>query len=168
MSDNWKKGGTLGRIASAERGENPTVIARMRSGYAVMGDTQFLPGYCVLLAVPAAPSLHELDLGKRAEFLLDMSLLGDAVAAVYQPRRVNYSIYGNADPFLHAHLFPRYGWEPAEYSGRPQWNYPYGQRHAPEHDFNEERHGEQRSRLAAKLLELMQVHGTLPEGRPMP
>ena len=46
--DDWKQD----RIGSAERGENPTVLARMRSGFAVMGDSQFLPGYCLLLASP--------------------------------------------------------------------------------------------------------------------
>ncbi len=35
-----------------------------------------------------------------------MSLLGDAVQAVVKPRRMNYSIYGNTDAFLHAHVFP--------------------------------------------------------------
>lgn len=40
------------RIGSVLKGENPTVITRMRSGFAVLGDTQFLPGYCLLLAYP--------------------------------------------------------------------------------------------------------------------
>lgn len=31
-------------IAAALRGENTKVMARMRSGFAVIGDTQFLPG----------------------------------------------------------------------------------------------------------------------------
>jgi len=61
------------RIAAAERGENPTVLARMRSGYAVIGDTQFLPGYCVLLAAPKVSCLEELPLSARTDFLLDMS-----------------------------------------------------------------------------------------------
>jgi len=37
------------RIGSALRGENPLVMARMRSGFAVIGDTQHLPGYSLLL-----------------------------------------------------------------------------------------------------------------------
>ncbi len=32
------------RIGSAHRGENPMVMALMRSGFAVIGDTQHLPG----------------------------------------------------------------------------------------------------------------------------
>ncbi len=67
------------RVGSAERGENPMVLARMRSGYAVIGDTQFLPGYCLLLASPWADKLTDLTLERRGEFLLDMSVLGEAV-----------------------------------------------------------------------------------------
>lgn len=70
MEEGWRKD----RIASAERGENPMVLARMRSGFAVVGDTQFLPGYCVLLASPKVNSLNDLSLSQRADFLLDMSL----------------------------------------------------------------------------------------------
>lgn len=45
MNDEWKKD----RIVSAQNRTNPMVLAKLRSGYAVVGDTQFLPGYCVLL-----------------------------------------------------------------------------------------------------------------------
>ncbi len=41
----WKED----RIGSALRGENPTVLAQMPGGFAVMSDVQWLPGYCVLL-----------------------------------------------------------------------------------------------------------------------
>jgi diadenosine tetraphosphate (Ap4A) HIT family hydrolase len=49
-------------------------------------------------------------LAKRLAFLRDMSLRGEAVEAVCSPQRVNYEIFGNADPFLHAHVLPRYAW----------------------------------------------------------
>lgn len=37
------------RIGSALRGGNPTVLRRLEVGFAVFGDTQFLPGCSVLL-----------------------------------------------------------------------------------------------------------------------
>jgi hypothetical protein len=52
--NSWKSD----RIGSAERGENPTVMVKMKSGFAVIGDNQFLPGYCVLLGYPRASSLN--------------------------------------------------------------------------------------------------------------
>ena len=43
-------GWRLDRIGSALRGENPTVLARLPGGFAVIGDVQWLPGYCVVLS----------------------------------------------------------------------------------------------------------------------
>lgn len=80
LSD-WKND----RIGSALRGENPMVIAKMKSGFAVIGDNQFLPGYCVLLGYPKADSLNELTLTQRSQYLLDMTLTGDAIIKVCHP-----------------------------------------------------------------------------------
>ena len=139
------------RIGAAQRGENPMVIARMRSGFAVIGDTQFLPGYCVLLASPQVSSLEDLSPDDRAVFLDDMGRLGAAVNAACAPRRINYSIYGNTDAFLHAHVFPRYAWEPEERIPGPVWLYPRENWSVPEMAYDEARHGALRARIAAAL-----------------
>ncbi|MDQ2744224.1 MAG: hypothetical protein M3Z66_18285 [Chloroflexota bacterium] len=143
------------RIGAAERGENPTVITRMHSGYAVLGDTQFLPGYCVLLAVPQVTHLTDLALPDRRDFLVDMSLLGEAIERVYQPRRINYEILGNTDAYVHAHVWARYDWEPKEYIGGPVWRYPQETRFAPEQAFLREKHEVVRRQLADVLTMLM-------------
>ena len=36
------------RVGTALAGTNPTVLRRLRAGFAVIGDVQHLPGYCVL------------------------------------------------------------------------------------------------------------------------
>ncbi|MGW7356235.1 hypothetical protein ACWGI0_06060 [Streptomyces sp. NPDC054802] len=54
------------RIGSAERGENPTVLARMSTGWAVIGDIQHLPGYCLLLYAGKANHLTDLPRDERA------------------------------------------------------------------------------------------------------
>lgn len=97
----------LDRIGSSLRGENPTVLARMESGFAQFGETQFLPGYCVLIAYPQVASLNDLDARGREVFLRDMALVGDAITKVCQPLRINYGILGNLDTYLHAHIYPR-------------------------------------------------------------
>ncbi|MFF7689512.1 HIT family protein [Streptomyces syringium] len=117
------------RIGSALQGENPTVLRRLPAGFAVFGDTQFLPGYCVLLVDdPGVQSLTDLPRPRRRAFLDSMDRLGEAVeracrAADAAFRRVNLEILGNADPYLHAHIWPRYDWEPAELIHRPVWLY---------------------------------------------
>jgi diadenosine tetraphosphate (Ap4A) HIT family hydrolase len=115
------------RIGSAARGENPTVLRELGAGYAVIGDVQFLPGYCVLLAKDArATALAELPRIERVRFLADADLLATAVeracrAADPAFRRVNLEVLGNADAFVHAHVWPRYAWEPPALARRPVW-----------------------------------------------
>lgn len=141
-------------VGSAERGENPTVIARMHSGFVVMGIVQYWPGYCLLLASPKAARLEDLDHARRSAFLDDMGLLGKAVARVCQPRRVNYSIYGNTDPYLHAHVVPRYDWESEDRVRRPIWNYTSDIWEDPAHAFDEAKHGALKAHIARALGEL--------------
>ncbi|MFD1125226.1 HIT family protein [Lentilactobacillus raoultii] len=112
------------RIRAAINGTNPMVMATLPGGFAVMGDTQFLPGYSVLLPRRVVGSLNELSLSERTLFLTDMSILGDAVLYATKAVRVNYDILGNSDQFLHAHVFPRYRHESADRLKLPVWLYP--------------------------------------------
>ena len=100
------------RVAACREGRDPTCLGRMASGWAVMGDPQVLRGYCLLLPDPVPPHLNDMDLAHRGQFLVDMAALGDVVLAVTGALRVNYAMYGNLAPALHAHVFPRYADEP--------------------------------------------------------
>lgn len=100
------------RVEAARRGENPTVVRRMPSGWAVLADWQGLPGYMILLADPVVGHLNALAGPQREQFLKDMTLIGDALMEVTDATRINYQILGNLDPVLHAHICPRYAWEP--------------------------------------------------------
>lgn len=149
--DDWKKD----RFAAFEQGKNPMVIAKMKSGFAVIGDTQFLPGYCLLIAYPKIDQLHELEAKKREEFLFDMGLLGEAVHRVCKPRRVNYSILGNFDPYLHAHVFPRYDWESEEAKPYPVWRYSNEKWTQDEYQYKEQEHGQLKEELKRVLNALI-------------
>jgi diadenosine tetraphosphate (Ap4A) HIT family hydrolase len=111
------------RVQLAREGKNPTVIARLRSGWVVLGDKQVVEGYCLLLPDPVVVDLNALGSEKRVEFLQDMSLVGDALLAVTGADRINYAILGNTEPALHAHIIPRYRSEPEEFRKRPVWFY---------------------------------------------
>jgi diadenosine tetraphosphate (Ap4A) HIT family hydrolase len=102
------------RVAQAHCGQNPTVIGKMRSGWAVLGDDQRLQGYALLLSDPVVDDLNSLNIDDRMQFLNDMSLIGDALNKVLSPALINYSILGNSDRALHAHIHPRYDDEPPE------------------------------------------------------
>jgi ribosomal protein S18 acetylase RimI-like enzyme/diadenosine tetraphosphate (Ap4A) HIT family hydrolase len=146
------------RVGAAHRGENPMVMARMRTGFAAIGDTQHLPGYSVLMYEDdTVRHLADLDLRRRTEFLLDLALLGEAVgiACGGDLRRVNYEVLGNSLPWLHGHVHARYDWEPLERIGMPVWCYPEDERSASEVAYDDARHGALRARITAELTRLM-------------
>lgn len=147
------------RIGSAARGENPTVLAELAGGYAVIGDVQFLPGYCVLLGKdPNARALAEMPRRERVRFLADVDLLATAVeqacrAADASFRRVNIDILGNADAFVHAHVWPRYDWEPEDLVRRPVWLYDPACWHDPATALGD-RHDALRASITARVRAL--------------
>ncbi|MFB9235992.1 diadenosine tetraphosphate hydrolase [Plantactinospora siamensis] len=153
--DDWR----TDRIGAALRGANPTVLARLSSGFAVIGDTQFLPGYCVLLTDdPGINRLLDLPRAGRLAFLADMDLVGEAVQRVCARRdpafrRVNYSILGNLDAYLHAHIHARYDWEPPDLVTGPVFSYPRATRLDPAAQLGP-RHDDLRRELAAELHQL--------------
>jgi diadenosine tetraphosphate (Ap4A) HIT family hydrolase len=111
------------RVELARAGKNPTVICRVQSGWVVLGDSQFLPGYTLLLADPVVESLNDMTKETRSVFLEEMACVGDALLRCTDAYRVNYEILGNLDPALHAHIFPRYMSEPKEKRNAPVWYY---------------------------------------------
>ena len=119
----------------------------MMSGWAVIGDVQFLPGYCLLLPDPVVPSLNDLGADERVRFLSEMTLIGDALLEVTGASRINYEILGNSEPELHAHIFPRFRDEPADRIQRPAWFYDW--KAAPQ--FSEETHGRLKQRITEAI-----------------
>lgn len=110
------------RLDALARGEADNLIAELRSGYAVFGDEQWLPGYCLLIHRDRVRHLDELPLAGRTEFLAEMSLLGEALRAAASAfdagfGRVNYEILGNSWPQLHAHVFPATAGNPTGTAG---------------------------------------------------
>jgi len=151
--DRWR----ADRIGAALRGENPTVLGRLPEGFAVIGDAQFLPGYCVLLVDdPSVDRLSDLPRARRLRFLESMDRLGMAVERACrerdpQFRRMNYEILGNTDAYLHAHVRARCQWEPEQYVGGPATSYPAERFSAPETALGSQ-HDELRAAIAAYLL----------------
>jgi diadenosine tetraphosphate (Ap4A) HIT family hydrolase len=119
----------------------------MPSGWVVLGDTQILPGYSLLLSDPVVPDLNALSLEGRTKFLRDMSIIGDALLEVTGAALINYELLGNADRALHAHITPRYAYEPDETRRRPIWFSDWA--NAPKYD--PERDKELMQRLADSI-----------------
>ena len=109
------------QVEAARRGALPRVIARMASGWALLGDPQITSGYCLLLPDPVVSDLNALTADQRTQFLADMTRLGDAVLLVTAAERINYEILGNVEPALHAHVIPRHASEAAERRKQAVW-----------------------------------------------
>jgi diadenosine tetraphosphate (Ap4A) HIT family hydrolase len=128
-------------------GELPAAIAKLPSGWVVMGERQVLPGYCLLLPDPVVPHMNSLRSVARAQFLFDMALVGDVLLAVTAAARINYAIYGNVDPALHAHIFPRDSAEPENTRTAQPWALDWNA--APL--YSDALHGDFKRRVGAEL-----------------
>ena len=102
------------RVEAARLGQNPYVIARMPSGWLVVGDVQPLPGYCLLLADPVVDSPNALSEPDRIQYSLDVLRIGDALLEITGAYRINYMTLANLEPSLHTHIIPRFWDEPEE------------------------------------------------------
>jgi diadenosine tetraphosphate (Ap4A) HIT family hydrolase len=134
-------------VDSCRAGQYAASVARVPSGWLVMGERQVLPGYCLLLPDPVVPHLNALQGDARSRFLADMSEIGDALLAATAAVRINYAMFGNLEPALHAHLFPRRADEPEAIRGAQPWALDWNAAPA----FSEARHGALKRRLAQEL-----------------
>ena len=96
--------------------QNPYLIAELSTGYAVLADNQYYPGYTIFVARQCVPELHDLPPDVRSRFLEEMAQVAEAVFRAFTPRKLNYELLGNSVSHLHWHLFPRYADDP-----NPQW-----------------------------------------------
>jgi len=101
-------GAIASRVARIERGEDPQLIARLPSGYAILANQQPLEGCCMLLPNPVVAHANDLRGEARAAFMTDFVRLGDAVLAATGSERINYLILCNQVPELHGHVVPRF------------------------------------------------------------
>jgi diadenosine tetraphosphate (Ap4A) HIT family hydrolase len=128
-------------------GHYPAAVAKLRSGWVVMGERQVLTGYCLLLPDPVVPHLNALPAQLRSQFLSDMGLVGDALLGITAALRINYAIFGNVDPALHAHIFPRHSTEPEATRTAQPWALDWNAAPA----YAEALHGELKKRIAADI-----------------
>jgi diadenosine tetraphosphate (Ap4A) HIT family hydrolase len=113
-----------GQVDEIKAGRNSALVCRVQSGWVVLNEQQFLPGYCVLLPDPVVENINDLNQQDRLIYLSDMVVVGDALLEVTDAYRINYAILGNTAPALHAHIVPRYLSEPDANRKIPIWNYP--------------------------------------------
>lgn len=100
------------RVRLWRNGQNPYFIHEFEHSILIVGDHQFHKGYTLILLKEHVRELHELALEVQAALFQELMTAGRAVVETFKPWKMNYSCYGNVDPHIHWHLFPRYDSEP--------------------------------------------------------
>jgi diadenosine tetraphosphate (Ap4A) HIT family hydrolase len=81
----------------------------------------------------------------RAQFLSDMARVGDAIIAATSALRINYAMFGNVEPALHAHVLPRFADEPTATRTAQPWAVDWSLAPA----YSDALHGDLKRRIAA-------------------
>ena len=100
------------RISLWRSGHSPYFIHEFANSILVVGDHQFHKGYSLLLLKDHVRELHELEPAVFLALSEELLKSGRAIVKSFKPWKMNYSCYGNVDPHIHWHLFPRYESEP--------------------------------------------------------
>jgi diadenosine tetraphosphate (Ap4A) HIT family hydrolase len=106
------------RVALWRSAQNPYFIHEFENSIFIVGDHQFHKGYSLLLLKEHVRELHEIEPSAQAALFQELMTAGRALVATFKPWKMNYSCYGNLDPHIHWHLFPRYDSEP-DYLNHP-------------------------------------------------
>jgi diadenosine tetraphosphate (Ap4A) HIT family hydrolase len=134
-------------VERCRAGDYPALVTKLPAGWVVMGDPQVVVGYCLLLPDPVVDHLNVLEALMRAQFLADMAVTGDAVLACTGAERINYAMFGNAEPALHAHVIPRRADEPEAIRTKHPWALDWN----AAAQYSRAQHGELKSRIADYL-----------------
>ncbi len=100
------------RLTLWRKGENPYFIHEFEHSIFVIGDHQFHRGYSLILLKQHVREIHELPASIQTALFQEVMLAGQAIVATFQPWKMNYACYGNSEPHVHWHLFPRYESDP--------------------------------------------------------
>jgi len=107
------------RVLSARRGENKAVVAEFAESWFVVGDHQLFPGYGLVLAKNHVREMHDLPAPRQRALFDELMLATSAIARAFKPWKMNHASYGNMEPHVHWHIFPRYADDPQKES--PVW-----------------------------------------------
>jgi diadenosine tetraphosphate (Ap4A) HIT family hydrolase len=100
------------RVALAKEGRNPHLIAEMDYTFFVVGDHQFHEGYAVVLLKEHVREPFDLAPHVQREHFAEVMRAAQALQRTFQPWKLNFSCYGNAEPHVHWHVVPRYEGDP--------------------------------------------------------
>src|SRR3712207_142941 len=96
------------RVSLWRGGRNPHFLHEFVNSILDVSDHQFHRRYCLLLLKEHVRWLHDLESSGFRALTEELLTAGRAGAETFRTWKMNYSCYGNVDPHIHWHLFPRY------------------------------------------------------------
>lgn len=144
------------RIQMIKEGKNPYFVKELETGYVVIGDNQYFPGYTLFLYKEhgEVTELFHLTKDVRAKFMEEMTRVAEAVSKAFHAEKMNYELLGMGDAHLHWHLFPRKMGDLGEYGhqGRgPVWWYPMEKMYSEENRPSEDELEEMKKKLLQEI-----------------
>jgi len=106
-------------IERIRTGAFPDFVAELPHSFVILGDRQFYRGYCIAFAKLHATELHLMPPAEARALFDETVAVGEAIAAVVKPVKLNHECLGNAEPHVHWHIFPRYAGDPMRHA--PIW-----------------------------------------------
>jgi diadenosine tetraphosphate (Ap4A) HIT family hydrolase len=99
--------------------QSSDLVCEFPHSIVLLGAWQYYEGYCIAICRHHVRELFELDKLVRHAFIDEIALLGEVLASVFKPRKLNVEMLGNQVPHLHCHLFPRSAHDPDHL--KPVW-----------------------------------------------
>jgi len=96
------------KIEKAQKKNFDFLIEEFKHSYWMLGDHQFFKGYSQIVLKSHIRDLFELEEKTQLELYLEVMKAEKASRHFLNPWKMNLSLYGNAVPHIHWHLFPRY------------------------------------------------------------
>ena len=145
-------------IEQIKNGENPWFVKELETGYVILGWNQHFYGYSLFICKQHVVELFDLDIDFRAEYLLEMTIVAEAVKNAFGAEKMNYELLGNGDTHLHWHLFPRVSGDLEDYGSNgkgPVWWLPKEIMWSDDNKPNSKELEEMKTKLLAELEKIL-------------
>lgn len=145
-----------------KQGINPYFVKELETGYVVIGDNQHFYGYTLFLYKQHGETteLYHLEKAELQKFLLEMTLVAQAVANAFGAEKMNYELLGMGDAHLHWHLNPRRIGDLEGYGNNgkgPVWWYPMDKMYCESNRPTKEQLEEMKQKLLVEIDKLLNL-----------
>lgn len=91
-----------------DENEHSLLIASTSATYTRIARNQAHPGYSLVIYREHITDLADLTPEQLFGFWSDVQRAGRAIAATFQPRKIDYLVMGHRMPHLHCHVLPQH------------------------------------------------------------